>query len=200
MQFIRTYENALSDEMCDEIMEYFEYEERTGYDPKIAPMPVIQHSKDIPNFDPGMGLKRKDSAIFLQATNMGLANIVNEALVPCIKDYFDNYEILLSCQMIESNTVKVQKTAPGGHYSAWHCEEDKDTGRVLVWILYLNDVAEGEGETEFIYQGHRQQPKKGTLVVWPAGFTHTHRGNPVYSQTKYVATGWLTWCKEYPQG
>ena len=57
-------------------------------------------------------------------------------------------------------------------------------------MLYLNDIPEGEGETEFLWQGLRVQPKAGTMLIWPAFYTHTHRGNAVYSCSKYIATGW----------
>ena len=36
----------------------------------------------------------------------------------------------------------------------------------------------------------RVKPKQGTLVIWPAAFTHTHRGNPPLSNDKYIVTGW----------
>jgi hypothetical protein len=29
------------------------------------------------------------------------------------------------------------------------------------------------------------------MSIFPAAFTHTHRGNPVYSKDKYIATGWF---------
>ena len=65
------------------------------------------------------------------------------------------------------------------------------TRRVLVNMMYLNDVDEG-GETEFLYQSMRVQPKKGRVVIWPAGFTHTHRGNPPLAGEKYIATAWYS--------
>ena len=64
--------------------------------------------------------------------------------------------------------------------------------RVLAWMLYLNDVDEG-GETEFLYQHVRFKPKRGDFLVWPGGFTHTHRGNPPISNDKYICTGWVEW-------
>jgi hypothetical protein len=57
-------------------------------------------------------------------------------------------------------------------------------------MIYLNDVEEG-GETEFLYQKRRVQAKQGRLVMWPAAYTHTHRGNPPLSGDKYALTGWL---------
>mgnify|MGYP003351836575 CR=1 FL=1 len=58
-----------------------------------------------------------------------------------------------------------------------------------VYLMYLNDVEEG-GETEFLYYPKRIKPKKGTLIMWPAGFTHTHRGNPPISNEKYIVATW----------
>ena len=44
---------------------------------------------------------------------------------------------------------------------------------------------------EFLYQSKRFQPKRGQVLIWPGGFTHTHRGNPPLSGEKYIATSWL---------
>ena len=60
----------------------------------------------------------------------------------------------------------------------------------MAFILYLNDVDEG-GETEFLYQSRRVKAKAGTVVLWPAAYTHVHRGNPPLSGSKYILTGWL---------
>ena len=62
--------------------------------------------------------------------------------------------------------------------------------RFLSFFWYLNDVTEG-GETEFLYQGKRVDAKQGRIVIWPAGWTHLHRGNPPLSNTKYILTGWI---------
>ena len=56
-------------------------------------------------------------------------------------------------------------------------------GRVLLFMFYLNDVEEG-GETEFYYQNRKIAPKKGSMVVAPGYFTHTHRGNKPVSNDK----------------
>jgi len=87
---------------------------------------------------------------------------------------------------------KIQRTSPGEGYHAWHSEIDKlrSARRILAWTLYLNTVAEG-GETEFLYQHLRVKPVEGTLVIWPAHFTHAHRGNPPIGEDKYIVTGWV---------
>jgi hypothetical protein len=60
----------------------------------------------------------------------------------------------------------------------------------MAFILYLNDVEDG-GETEFLYYHKRIKPKQGTLILFPAGYTHTHRGNPPLKGSKYILTGWV---------
>jgi hypothetical protein len=108
--------------------------------------------------------------------------------------YCDQFPILKSGRYFHLN-CKFQRTRPGEGYHDWHFENGGDSAyRKLVTMLYLNDVAEG-GETEFLYLHRRIQPRQGRLLVFPAGFTHTHRGNPPLSGDKYILTSWL---EEFP--
>ena len=89
-------------------------------------------------------------------------------------------------------TLKIQKTIPGEGYHTWHYEDaiQKTRDRIATFILYLNDVEDG-GETEFLYYPKRIKPEQGKLILWPAGYTHTHRGNQPLSGEKYILTSWL---------
>ena len=61
----------------------------------------------------------------------------------------------------------------------------------LSYALYLNTIKDA-GETEYLYQQMRVPPVENTLVLWPATYTHPHRGNVVYGDTaKYIITGWF---------
>ena len=42
------------------------------------------------------------------------------------------------------------------------------------------------------YQNLRVEPKVGKTLIWPAQWTHTHRGNPPLSGFKMYATGWFS--------
>jgi hypothetical protein len=85
-----------------------------------------------------------------------------------------------------------------GNYGYWHSEiypqlgDNKALHRVLLFIIYLNDVEEG-GETEFYYQNKIIKPKAGSMIIAPCGFTHTHRGNIPISSNKYVLTSWMSY-------
>lgn len=105
--------------------------------------------------------------------------------------YAKEYSVLRDSDQHANYSYKIQKTKVGGGYHVWHYESGSrdHSNRLLTWILYLNDVEEG-GETEFLYYPMRVKPKAGTLIIWPAAFTHAHRGNPPISNQKYIVTGW----------
>ena len=110
----------------------------------------------------------------------------------CFDDYVDEFDILKEYNL-RCTTLKMQKTDPGAGYLVWHSEQgpDADASTCLVYIAYLNNIEEA-GETEFLYQKLRVPPKENTMVIWPAAFTHTHRGNVVHgNKSKYIITGWF---------
>lgn len=86
--------------------------------------------------------------------------------------------------------------AEQGGYPYWHSEvypqqpHNEALHRVLLFMFYLNDVEHG-GETEFYYQQRKISPKAGTMVIAPAYFTHTHRGNIPISHDKFIVTSWI---------
>ena len=56
--------------------------------------------------------------------------------------------------------------------------------------MYLNDVKKG-GETEFLNQNERIEPKAGRICIFPADFPYVHRGNPPLQEDKYILTSWF---------
>jgi len=110
----------------------------------------------------------------------------------CYPKYADEYSILKTHEHHGIYDIKIQRTQPGEGYHLWHCEDStrRDCGRLLTFILYLNDEFEA-GETEFLYLEKRIKPTTGTLLLFPGAFTHTHRGNPPIGGTKYIITGWV---------
>ena len=117
-----------------------------------------------------------------------------DGLQQCYDDYTEQFSVLKDGK-ITGTAMKMQRTSPGGGYHVWHGEQGNGVHaeRVLAYMLYLNTLGESDGgETEFLYQRTRIRPEENTMVVWPAAFTHAHRGNTVLGeQSKYIVTGWF---------
>jgi prolyl 4-hydroxylase len=94
---------------------------------------------------------------------------------------------------------RIQRYDPGKFYNNEHCENTgfkEYTSRHLAYMTYLNDIEDGGG-TEFLLQGVTTKAEKGLTLIWPAGWTHYHRGVVSNTETKYIITGWLvfSWLK-----
>lgn len=145
-------------------------------------------------------IRRKDLIVrFLYESSIDLVNETFYVLQQAVERYVDVHPGLAAMD-IRANDVNVQRTPPKGGFHVFHSEASNLSDqilRVLVWTIYLNDLPDGEGCTEFLEQGVSVQPKAGRVVLFPADWTHTHRGNPTYKQEKYIATGWYL-LNEYP--
>ena len=178
--FIGIYENILPEEECNLIIKEFEDELKNGASEEGVNQFGVQE------------FGRHGSFIFSNENKLPNINKkINEILNVCIEQYAKEYFTVKQLKA-SSSDFKLQKTPIKGGYHVWHCEQGslKTSSRVLVWMIYLNNIPDNEGETEFIFQGLRIKPTVGTVVFFPASFTHTHRGNPVYTKEKYIATGW----------
>jgi prolyl 4-hydroxylase len=88
--------------------------------------------------------------------------------------------------------VNIQKyIPPNGGFKEYHCERScvNTTTRMLVWMIYLNDLTDAGG-THFKYLNHTEDAVKGKILIWPPDFTHTHKGVVSPTQSKYIITGW----------
>jgi len=86
----------------------------------------------------------------------------------------------------------IQRTVPGEYYH-WHIDggSHEFAQRQLVVIWYLNDVDGPGGETEFLFQGVKIQPREGKMLLFPPFWTHEHRGVTLQQGVKYIATTWV---------
>ncbi len=187
--FIGVEQGVFTPEFCQSVIQYHENAVQAG-------LVMTRQSADVGS----LKIQKDDESLYmhheefvsLDGTKTILKQFKEAFSVHLYSQYINQFDILKTVDPLNIRHVKVQKTKVGGGYHIWHHETDKrDTSnRVLAWMLYLNDIEEG-GETEFLYQHTRIKPTRGTFVMWPAGFTHTHRGNPPLSNEKYIMTGWI---------
>ncbi len=116
-----------------------------------------------------------------------------DILYTCYQEYLKQFPFLASIlPRADVSSFNIQKYLPGGHFKLEHSERTSivNSFRVLVWMTYLNDVQDG-GSTLFTHQGIEVQPERGKTLIWPAEWTHAHRGNILNSGLKYIITGWM---------
>tara|TARA_Y100000766_G_C18739792_1_gene522972 strand:- start:31 stop:663 length:633 start_codon:yes stop_codon:yes gene_type:complete len=160
---------------------------------------------------PRTSLETKDTQLFLNEILGGAYNnhvdefssqsttqiyyIWQKISAMAISSYFQKYECL-AIRGMEHKFCKLQRTKPGEGFHAWHSDQGGNQPyRQLVTLMYLNDDFEG-GETEFLHQSVRIKPQAGKYVIFPAHWTHIHRGNPPIGGNKYILTSWM---EEYPK-
>lgn len=114
-----------------------------------------------------------------------------------VADMSDADLIAMAGTALRPGGINVQRyTADSGGYPYWHCEtmprdaSHETLHRHCLWTVYLNDDF-AEGGTEFLYQDRLVEPRTGSLLIAPAAFTHTHRGNMPRGGDKYIATSWF---------
>ena len=89
-----------------------------------------------------------------------------------------------------------QKYKPGQSFNREHCEHLISTPyRILVWMIYCNTIKKG-GETSFPQQKLKIKPEAGKLVIWPAGWTHSHIGIAAPNENKYIVSGWCSFVEK----
>jgi hypothetical protein len=182
--FIGVFKNAYPKEFCEKVIKQYEMAVESG------------HGQNRFESENMFNVLKDDTQVFADDIDyIPLRDATQEFNLLFWNEYYPIYEqkysILKQSDRHTNFNFKIQKTKIGGGYHIWHYESASraSSTRLLTWILYLNDVHEG-GETEFLYQHMRVKPEQGTLVIWPAAFTHTHRGNPPLSNEKYIVTGW----------
>lgn len=184
---IMIIDDLMTKNECDEIIEMYDLFESTGETRKGQ-----EDFGEYPSTVRG-SLRRNDHAMWTW-DYPGLSKFIISKVEEGYQ-YYKNEFFQIESANITFAEAKIQRTPIRGGFHEWHCEtgDISTIERCLVWMIYLNDIPDNEGETEFLWQKMRVKPKAGRFVMWPAFFTHVHRGNPVYTHSKYIATGWGTY-------
>ena len=180
--FIGIFEDAFEKQYIKEIISFFE---------KSSDLPLVQKPKELKHS------VDQDAIFFSNPDTIQIVpnyytqyffQVLWEKIIPLYTDQFS----ILSQTQLAGEELKMKRIKPGGGFHTWHYEGlGEYSKRKLVCQLYLNDIPKA-GETEFLYQNKRIEPKEGRLLVFPADWTHTHRGNPPIGViNKYIITTWL---------
>ena len=111
-------------------------------------------------------------------------------LQECLDDYVKKYDLLNKHPHFNVyDVINYQRYDKGEGYFDWHFE-NFDCGRVIVFMTYLTNTP--NAGTEFLYQNIKTECVKGTTLLWPAYWTHTHRSIISKTHKKEILTGWFS--------
>ena len=198
-EFIQSYPDSVAPEICQGLISLFnDAHKRKSTHAGLTGSTVDTTRKDSTDLSAARipeKLRQKYSDVIGQ-----FFDALNQALMR----YVETFSILRPPKTFPLGVFdfNIQRYYPGGQaYHAWHFESGhpKVSSRVLAWMTYLNTVEQG-GETEFLYQETKASPVQGTTLVWPGGFTHTHRGLPAPEEVKFIITGWFEFDPRLRQG
>ena len=182
--FFGIYDNALTKKECQILINQFEKSsKKEGKSFKDGDLSVNPSQKKCIEVD--------DSSFSNKSV---ISRIINERLRECMDKYKKEYPSIdkFIARWVIDNGYNFQKyeTEEDG-FKAWHTEAGGApvSNRVLAWMFYLNDAKCG---TEFINYP-TVKAKMGRCVIWPAAWTHTHRGVIPNKGLKYMVTGWASY-------
>ena len=219
VDFIEVYDDALSAERCRALVERFERSGQaqrgaTGggvdvalkdsWDIQLDATPGWADARQQLNDAAARGLRhylRRYAHVALAPLQLKMKDASSGELRPLdaatVASLGDELLDGLIAKVFRPGGINIQKYVAGqGGYPYWHSEQypKRDNGdalhRAVLWTIYLNDGFDA-GETEFLYQQRKIAPRTGSLLIAPAGFTHTHRGNRPEGGDKYIATSWI---------
>ena len=181
--FIEVYPNALTKEETEELIYYFERNDKLPKKPGRTGGGVAMNKK-----------KSLDCGFNYYDPSDYATSIIKPKLDHYARLYDEKYyRSGLDCvqEYVIDSVWNLQKYEPGEGYFYKHCEASSisSSNRVLVWMFYLNDVK--DGGTIFPTVGRTLKARRGNLVIWPAYWMWNHHGQISRTKTKYVATGWF---------
>jgi len=186
LDYIEIYDHALSQKECEMLINQFEKSDEKfvgettgGYTPEAKK--CMQLCIDL-----------NDRSI--------ISTVIKPNLVSCITRYREKYHdnLLYISRWRLTHGASFQKyDGEEDGYKVWHCEHqtssddprDDCSKRIMAWMFYLNDAKCG---TEF-YDRPTIKAKRGRCVIWPAFWTHLHRGVIPNIGLKYIVTGWISY-------
>mgnify|MGYP001228671266 CR=1 FL=1 len=190
--FIGIWDNAINEYTCKQLVKYYDWTIKNNY--TISP-DIVAKRKQVVGQD--------DEEIFLSSASPQYPESVCREYFNHIKQRFTEYQTNYNLKYfgnLNSYLFKVHKVKEKQGYHQWHYEQDsyETRDRILAFMTYLQAPSEG-GETEFLHQSMRVDPVVGRTLIWPAAFTHVHRGNPPLKGEKLYITGWMHLAPADPQ-
>ena len=181
----------IDENICDKLIEFYKINSHLQ-------TPGIQYDSDKGDFV-DENIKASTDIHLQPGFDCYPINLYKDALQETLLEYFKVFEEANKQPRFNiTEPINIQHYKKGGGFKTWHYEYNPHHHfmhkRVLVFMTYLNDVE--DGGTEFLHQHLTTPAKKGLTLIWPAYWTHTHRGVISRLKEKYIVTGWINFINQ----
>lgn len=186
---ICVHDNALSTELCESIIKFFEERPHFNHPGKTfsGVMPDIKNSMDAHVTGSNMYIQNDEERAFLSQADDSIFQSYKQVLA----EYIRQYDTLLNdwkvredtgyqYQRYTKNTGFYKPHIDGSPYSV-----NDGSRRVLASVMYLNTVEDGGG-TRFEYFDYTCEAVVGRIVTFPTTFVHLHGGDIPRSSDKCI--------------
>ncbi len=175
MDLVYEMKNNLPSELCSNIIERFEIDDR----------------KQPGATNGGVNPQMKNS-LDLMISNLpeweDVVHLLDDRLKRNMMEYQEFlYDVLPNQFNILDTWHSSYQIQKSGYYR-WHHDHITEYGRdrILTFIWYLNTIEEG-GETGFVYK--KIKPETGKFIFFPSTWDYVHCGFDAHN--KYIITGWM---------
>ena len=178
----------MPEDVCDGVVDVLNSEQHKLVDGEIGAWGEEGRAKINTNF-------KKCKELYIYPTEFEKISPYIFSLAECLELYKKRYPYadMVNAYSLQGNAIKIQYYGPGDGFYEWHTEnvgEGNTLYRHLTFMTYLNTL--DNAGTEFYYQKTTTPCEKGLTIIWPAGWTHTHRGVTNYEGEKTIITGWFS--------
>ena len=194
-EFIGIYDESVPVELCNEFVENWQEAKKNATIIDMTKENVTQRIEKTPH-----PLARKDEIAYISPLFSTMYPVPPvQAYFDVLRECFNRYLIKYGIDFqgkIYNNVFKLHRVRQAEGFHAWHYERSTPhtLDRIMAYMTYLEVPPRG-GETEFLHQSLRIEPIVGRTLIWPATYTHIHRGNPPLGGEKMYIDGWFNCAK-----
>lgn len=179
-KYVQWFDNAMSAEFCAQMISAF-------------------HA--MPGFQSSNGRGHKAGLEESAWTELNVTPHADKAFMGYFYAQIDRYFALYNASLPlsvaiplrpKTEDLRIKRYRAGGEemFQPHFDSVDEKANRYLVFLWYLNDVAEG-GETEFTNIGTRVEARAGRLLIFPPYWMFQHAGLAPRSNDKYIVSTYL---------
>ena len=197
-KYIYINENSISRELCEDIINLFEVEEKK-YD-GVTQEGVRKDIKDTTDYIINSQDKKWTKIHYFLKTELNnnlksyfkklnkndCINNTEQLSSKVEYNYFSGLTLFFNIFMIQKYNKNKGRYI---YHNDFIVDFSNKSYRVITYLWYLNDVKEG-GQT-VIEDNIKITPTAGKLLLFPSCWTYPHCGKIPISDNKYILTGWV---------